>query len=46
VKMKRIDMTELVEKYSKKYRKARKKGNSRILDEFIGATSTTGAMRH
>jgi len=36
--MKRIDMTELVEKYSKKYRKARKKEKSRILDEFIGVT--------
>ena len=28
-------MTELIEKYSKKYRKAEKKEKSRILDEFI-----------
>jgi len=35
-KMKRIDMTGLIEKYSKKYRKAEKKEKSRILDEFIG----------
>jgi hypothetical protein len=35
-KMKRIDMTGLIEKYSKKYREAEKKEKSRILDEFIG----------
>ena len=37
-KMKRIDMTGLIEKYSKKYRKARKKEKSRILDEFTEVT--------
>jgi len=37
-KMKRIDMTGLIEKYSKKYRKAEKKEKSRILDEFIEVT--------
>ena len=34
--MKRMDMTGLIEKYSKKYREAEKKEKSRILDEFIG----------
>jgi len=37
-KMKRIDMTGLIEKYSKKYRKAGKKEKSRILDEFTELT--------
>ena len=37
-KMKRIDMTGLIEKYSEKYRKAGKKEKSRILDEFIELT--------
>lgn len=36
--MKRIDMTGLIEKYSKKYRKAGKKEKSRILDEFTEVT--------
>jgi hypothetical protein len=38
VKMKRIDMTGLIEKHSEKYRKAGKKEKSRILDEFIELT--------
>ncbi len=37
-KMKRINMTGLIEKYSEKYRKAGKKEKSRILDEFIELT--------
>ncbi len=37
-KMKRIDMTGLIEKYSKKYRKTGKKEKSRILDEFTELT--------
>ncbi|PNS40152.1 hypothetical protein RJ60_06845 [Mesotoga sp. B105.6.4] len=37
-KMKRIDMTGLIEKYSEKYRKAGKKEKSRILDEFTELT--------
>ncbi len=36
--MKRIDMTGLIEKYSKKYRKSGKKEKSRILNEFTEVT--------